>query len=117
MRARQKKYHNPYDFMGPIRAPLLFAGRHSELEEIEYYLELSKDEKPKYVHLALVGPRSAGKTSFLNIIESTANDLGYLAVEKRRGMMRSSVSSRSTVLTAGISNGVHTGSKMERRGE
>ena len=81
MAAKQNKYHNPYDFMGPVRDPMLFAGRHGELEEIEYYLKLSKDEKPKYSHLALVGPRSAGKTSFLNIIEYTASDLGYLAVK------------------------------------
>jgi len=81
MNAKQKKYHNPYDFMSPIRDPMLFAGRHGELEEIEYYLKLSKGEKPKYFHLALVGPRSAGKTSFLNIIEYMANDLGCLAVK------------------------------------
>lgn len=81
MAAKQNKYHNPYDFMGPVRDPMLFAGRHGELEEIEYYLKLSKDEKPKYSHLALVGPRSAGKTSFLNIIGYTASDLGCLAVK------------------------------------
>jgi hypothetical protein len=81
MDAKQKKYHNPYDFMSPIRDPMLFSGRHGELEEIEYYLKLSKSEKPKYFHPALVGPRSAGKTSFLNIIEYTAYDLGYLAVK------------------------------------
>ena len=81
MNAGQKKYHNPYDFMNPIKDPALFAGRHAELEEIEYYLKLSKDEKPKYFHLALVGPRTAGKTSFLNIIEHMANDLWYLAVK------------------------------------
>jgi Holliday junction resolvasome RuvABC ATP-dependent DNA helicase subunit len=81
MAAKQNKYHNPYDFMGPVRDPMLFAGRHGELEEIEYYLKLSKDEKPKYSHLALVGPRSAGKTSLLNIIGYTASDLGCLAVK------------------------------------
>jgi tetratricopeptide (TPR) repeat protein len=81
MKAKQEKYHNPYDFMGPVRDPMLFAGRHGELEEIEYYLKLAKDERPKYVHLALVGPRSAGKTSFLNIIERMAKDSGYLAVK------------------------------------
>ncbi len=67
--------------MNPVRDPMLFAGRHGELEEIEYYLKLTRNDPPKYVHLALVGPRAAGKTSFLNIIESMANDLGYLAVK------------------------------------
>jgi tetratricopeptide (TPR) repeat protein len=81
MKAKQKRVHNPYDFMSPIRDPMLFAGRHGELEEIEYYLKLSKDVKPKYFHLALVGPRFAGKTSFLNIIEQMAKGLGYLAVK------------------------------------
>ncbi|HXX36464.1 MAG TPA: hypothetical protein VEM15_18510, partial [Thermodesulfobacteriota bacterium] len=63
MNAGQKKCYNPYDFMNPIRDPMFFAGRHAELEEIEYYLKLSKGEKPKYFHLALVGQRTAGKTS------------------------------------------------------
>jgi tetratricopeptide (TPR) repeat protein len=81
MSVKQKKYHNPYDFISPIRDPKLFAGRHSELEEIEYYLRLSKGEKPAYFHFALVGPSFAGKTSLLNIIECTAKDLGCLAVK------------------------------------
>jgi len=81
MAAKQKKYHNPYDFINPIRDPKLFAGRHGELEEIEYYLKLSKSEKPTYFHFALVGSSFAGKTSFLNIIEGTAKDLGFLAVK------------------------------------
>ncbi len=81
MKANQKRFHNPYDFMGPIRDRKLFAGRHGELEEIEYYLKLSKDVKPKYFHLALVGPSFAGKTSFLNIIERMAKDLGFLTMK------------------------------------
>ncbi len=81
MAPKQKKHHNPYDFINPIRDPKLFAGRHGELEEIEYYLKLSKSEKPTYFHFALVGPSFAGKTSFLNIIECTAKDLGCLTVK------------------------------------
>ncbi len=77
----EKYQHNPYDFINPIRDPELFAGRHEELKEIEYYLELSRSEKPKYFHMALIGPRSAGKTSLLNIIEHNANNLGLLAVK------------------------------------
>jgi len=61
--------YNPYDFINPIKDPDLFAGRHEELRDIEYYLELSRSEKPKYFHIALVGPRSVGKTSLLNMIE------------------------------------------------
>jgi len=81
MAAKRTKYRNPYDFVSPIRDPKLFAGRHSELEEIEYYLKLSKGEKPAHCHFALVGPSISGKTSFLNIIERTARDLGCLAVK------------------------------------
>jgi len=77
----EKYQHNPYDFINPIRDPELFAGRHEELKEIEYYLELSKSRNPKYFHLALVGPRSVGKTSLLNMIEHIANNLGLLTVK------------------------------------
>lgn len=73
--------YNPYDFINPIRDPELFAGRHEELKEIEYYLNLSKSKKPKFFHLALVGPRSVGKTSLLNMIEHKANKLGLLTVK------------------------------------
>jgi len=72
---------NPYDFVNPIRDPELFAGRHEELKEVEYYFELSKSGNPKYFHLSLVGSRSVGKTSLLNIIEDKANKLGLLTVK------------------------------------
>lgn len=77
----EEKYHNPYNFINPIRNPKFFAGRHEELKEIEYYLKLSKSRNPEYFHLALIGPRSAGKTSLLNMIEYVANNLGLLAVK------------------------------------
>jgi len=76
-----KYTYNPYDFINPVRNPKLFAGRRKELEEIEYYLNLSKSDSPKYFHLSLVGPRSVGKTSLLNMIEHMANELGLLAVK------------------------------------
>ena len=78
---KEKYYHNPYDFISPVRDPELFAGRHDELKEIEYYLQLSKNDKPKYFHLALVGPRSAGKTSLLNMIGHVATNLRLLSVK------------------------------------
>ena len=72
--------NNPYDFINPIRSPDRFAGREKELKEIRYYLELSTSESPRYFHMALVGPRSVGKTSLLNMIEYIAdNELGLLA--------------------------------------
>jgi len=77
----KRHQHNPYNFTNPIRDPNLFAGRHKELDEIKYYLELSVSEKPTYFHLALVGPRSVGKTSLLNMIEYIAKDLGLLPIK------------------------------------
>ena len=76
-----KAVYNPYDFINPIKDPKRFAGREKELKEIRYYLELSTSESPKYFHIALVGPRSVGKTSLLNMIEYMANELGLLAVK------------------------------------
>lgn len=74
-------YVNPYDFGRPIRDPGLFAGRQKELKEIDYYLELSKSDRPIYHNLALIGPRSVGKTSLLNMIEHIAKKKGMLAVK------------------------------------
>ena len=66
------RYINPYDFAKPIRDPRLFAGRQNEIDEIDYYLELSKSDRPVYHNLALIGPRAVGKTSLLNLIEYMA---------------------------------------------
>jgi len=74
-------YTNPYDFGKPVREPSLFAGRQKELKEIDYYLELSRSDRPIYHNLALMGPRSVGKTSLLNMIEYTAKKKGMLAVK------------------------------------
>ena len=72
--------YNPYNFVNPIKDPKRFAGREKELKEIRYYLELSTSGSP--IHIALVGPRSVGKTSLLNMIEYMANnELGLLAVK------------------------------------
>jgi tetratricopeptide (TPR) repeat protein len=76
-----EQYRNPYDFINPIKDPKYFAGRHEELKEIDYYLELSRSKDPKYFHLALVGLRSIGKTSLLNMIEHKANEKGFLVVK------------------------------------
>ena len=75
------EYHNPYDFVNPIKDPKLFAGRQEELKEIDYYLELSRSKAPKYNHLALIGERASGKTSLLNMVEYKANEKGFLSVK------------------------------------
>jgi len=76
-----EQYRNPYDFINPIKDQKYFAGRYKELQEIDYYLELSRSKEPKYFHLVLIGPRSTGKTSLLNMIEHKANEKGFLTVK------------------------------------
>ncbi len=65
------KLHNPFDFANPVMNPKLFAGRKSELEDIEYYLNHAKNA-PRAINLALIGDRASGKTSLLNMIEKGA---------------------------------------------
>ena len=77
----EETIRNPYDFINPVKDPKRFAGRKKELEEIRYYLQLSKSDEPKYFHLALVGSRGVGKTSLLNMIEYIAENLGLLPVK------------------------------------
>ena len=74
-------YSNPYDFLRPIKDPKRFAGRHDELKEIDYYFELAKSDSPKFFNTAVVGPRSSGKTSFLNIVQHIAEEKGFLSVK------------------------------------
>ena len=76
-----EEFYNPYDFINPVKDPKLFAGRHKELEDIGYYLELSKSKRPQYANLALIGQRASGKTSLLNMIKSTSEKKGFLAIK------------------------------------
>ena len=76
-----EEFYNPYDFISPVKDPKLFAGRHKELEDIRYYLELSKSKRPQYTNLALIGQRASGKTSLLNMIKSLSEERGFLAIK------------------------------------
>lgn len=76
-----EEFYNPYDFINPVKDPKLFAGRHKELEDIGYYLELSKSKRPQYANLALIGQRASGKTSLLNMIKSMSDEKGFLAIK------------------------------------
>jgi AAA+ ATPase superfamily predicted ATPase len=73
------KMHNPFDFANPVNDPKLFAGRKSELEDIEYYLNHAKTA-PRAINLALIGDRASGKTSLLNMIEGGARQRVFLPV-------------------------------------
>jgi len=72
---------NPYDFVNPVKDLKFFFGRKKELEEIEYYLKLALSDNPKYFHLALIGKRSVGKTSLLNIIKLKSQEFGMLTAK------------------------------------
>lgn len=62
---------NPYDFANPISEEKQFIGRTNEVADLTYYLNhASATNKP--IHLAIIGERAAGKTSFLNIAEIEA---------------------------------------------
>ncbi len=76
-----KVYSNPYDYQRPIKDPNLFAGRHEELREVDYCLESAKGDSPKFFNIAVIGPRSSGKTSFLNIIQHHADKKGFLSIK------------------------------------
>lgn len=73
--------YNPYDFVNPVTDPNEFAGRHSELEDIDYYLDLTKSKKPTYINLALIGKRATGKTSLMNMIKHHARERGLLPIK------------------------------------
>lgn len=70
---------NPYDFAYPVNDPELFIGRKREMEDVGYYLNQAELVNHP-INIALLGKRSAGKTSFLNIIESKAKQLNYCII-------------------------------------
>src|SRR5437879_2792999 len=70
---------NPYDFSNPVANPLCFAGRESQMREAEYYLaQAVATVRP--THLAILGPRAAGKTSMLNMLATKAEEVGLEVV-------------------------------------
>src|SRR5260221_4619765 len=78
-RVNMRLTHNPYDFANPVRDEALFAGRRAEIETIEYYLHEARQTR-RPINLALLGPRAAGKTSLLNMVQRRATDQGFLVV-------------------------------------
>lgn len=68
---------NPYDFSHPVSDPAMFSGREKQREEIRYYLDQALIA-PRPFNIALLGPRAAGKTSLLNLIEWEARNRGLL---------------------------------------
>jgi tetratricopeptide (TPR) repeat protein len=73
------KLHNPYDFAFPVSDADLFVGRQDEMDEIKYYLDHAKTA-PRPINIALLGPRSSGKTSILNMASTEASKRGFCTV-------------------------------------
>lgn len=69
---------NPFDFANPVTERALFAGRARELADIEYYIGLATQQKG--VGIAIVGDRTSGKSSLLNMASSAALRLGFVSV-------------------------------------
>ena len=76
---------NPYDFANPVSDDRLFIGRATETADVTYYLSHAKQTN-RPIHLAFVGARAAGKTSFLNVTELEAARRGFCTV--RVNLMR-----------------------------
>jgi hypothetical protein len=70
------KLPNPYDFANPVNDPKIFAGRKTELEEINYYLDHAKYAS-RAINLAIIGDRASGKTSLLNMVQFGAEQRGF----------------------------------------
>jgi hypothetical protein len=73
------KYYNPYNFNHPVSDPDVFAGRKKEMQDIKYYLDQAVIA-PTPTNIAILGPRSSGKTSLLNMIELEAKKRDFIVV-------------------------------------
>jgi Cdc6-like AAA superfamily ATPase len=76
---RLRELPNPYDFANPVHDARLFFGRTEEVADISYYLNHAQKTKHP-IHLAFVGARASGKTSFLNIAELEARRKDFCTV-------------------------------------
>jgi hypothetical protein len=70
---------NPYDFGNPVGDDRSFFGRATEFADTIYYLNQARLTR-RPIHLAFVGARASGKTSFLNIAELEAKRKGFCTV-------------------------------------
>jgi tetratricopeptide (TPR) repeat protein len=70
---------NPYDHTRPVRTITEFAGRISEIDDIE---KIFNDvESGLGLNVAIYGERASGKTSLLNIIKEIANNKGGITAK------------------------------------
>jgi len=74
-----RRIANPYDFANPVTNERLFVGRDEQLADVLYYLKQFQDTG-RAIHVAFLGDRTSGKTSFLNITASEASKRGFCVV-------------------------------------
>ncbi|MGV3551146.1 hypothetical protein [Rhizobium sp.] len=74
-----KELTNPYDFANPVIEERHFFGRSTETADVIYYLNHAKSTN-RPIHIALVGARASGKTSFLNMAELEAKRRSFCCV-------------------------------------
>ncbi|WP_320188250.1 tetratricopeptide repeat protein [Agrobacterium rosae] len=74
-----REFANPFDFANPVSEERSFYGRSGELADVLYYLGHAKQTN-RPIHLALVGARASGKTSFLNVAELEAKRRDFCTV-------------------------------------
>lgn len=70
---------NPYDFANPVSDDRFFFGRTAEISDLVYYLNHAMATR-KPIHLALVGARASGKTSFLHVAQNDARRRNFCTV-------------------------------------
>lgn len=76
---RVRQSPNPYDFANPVSDEKKFFGRTTETGDVIYYLNYAK-QTDRPIHLAFVGARASGKTSFLNMTELEAKRREFCTV-------------------------------------
>jgi hypothetical protein len=90
------KPKNPFDFANPVTDRTLFAGRAREVAELEYYIDLATSQKA--IGLAVVGERTSGKTSLLNMAQLAARDRSFLTI--RLDLTKTDVKDEPTFLAS-----------------
>jgi hypothetical protein len=79
MLERLRELPNPFDFANPVSTERNFFGRTNEIADVTYYLNHARQTGGP-IHLAFVGARASGKTSFLNVAELEAQRREFCTV-------------------------------------
>ena len=109
---------NPYDFANPVSEEKQFIGRTNEISDLIYYLNhATATSKP--IHLAIIGERAAGKTSFLNIadIEAARRDFCCVRINLNEGDVASDLNFFRKIFHSILMAAFNSGAFGGRRGK